>query len=294
MPDLSQALTLAGKVLVVIGGTGGLGLSAARAFVAAGSKVVAVGLHPESAESARSQLGEAGHVLCADARESQTAALAVQAALNHFGGFHGLYHVAGGSGRRWGDGPLHELTDEGWRATVELNLTSVMYSNRAAVRQFLAQGSGGTVLDLGSVLASSPSPAYFDTHSYAAAKAALIGLTKACAARYAVNDNRFNLLTTALVATPMSARAQADPVISRFVGTKQPLDGGRLGQPSDLDAAAVYFMSDGSRFTTGQVLAVDGGWSVTEGRPEDPSSGVGNGEPETAGNRTEARGGLCA
>jgi NAD(P)-dependent dehydrogenase (short-subunit alcohol dehydrogenase family) len=169
-----------------------------------------------------------------------------------------------------------------------------MYSNRAAVRQFLAQGSGGTVLDLGSVLASSPSPAYFATHSYAAAKAALIGLTKACAARYAVNDIRFNLLTTALVATPMSARAQADPVISRFVGTKQPLGGGRLGQPSDLDAAAVYFMSDGSRFTTGQVLAVDGGWSVTEGRPEDPSSGVGNGEPETAGNRTEARGGLCA
>src|SRR5215472_10422161 len=138
MPDLSQALTLAGKVLVVIGGTSGLGLSASRAFVAAGSKVVAVGLHLESTESARSQLGAAGHVLCADARESQTAALAVQAALDHFGAFHGLYHVAGGSGRRWGDGPLHELTDEGWRATVELNLTSVMYSNLAAVRQFLA------------------------------------------------------------------------------------------------------------------------------------------------------------
>ena len=48
--------------------------------------------------------------------------------------------------------------------------------------------------------------------------------------------------------------------------TKQPLDGGRIGQPSDLDAAAVFFMSDASRFTTGQVLAIDGGWSVTEGK----------------------------
>jgi NAD(P)-dependent dehydrogenase (short-subunit alcohol dehydrogenase family) len=64
----------------------------------------------------------------------------------------------------------------------------------------------------------------------------------------------------------MSRRAVMDETVMKFVATKQPLDGGRIGRPEDLDAAVVYFLSDASRFTTGQVLAVDGGWSVTEGQ----------------------------
>jgi NAD(P)-dependent dehydrogenase (short-subunit alcohol dehydrogenase family) len=165
-----------------------------------------------------------------------------------------------------GDGPLHEITDEGWESTFRLNLTSLFYSNRAAVRQFLGQDSGGTILNMGSVLGHSPSPRYFSTHAYAAAKAAIVGLTTASAAHYASAGIRFNVLAPALVETPMSRRAANDPEILSFIRTKQPLDGGRIGQPSDLDAAAVYFMSDASRFTTGQVLAVDGGWSISEGQ----------------------------
>jgi len=68
------------------------------------------------------------------------------------------------------------------------------------------------------------------------------------------------------VATPMSQRAQGDPQIAQFIATKQPLDGGRIAQGTDLDAAALYFLSDESRFVTGQVLAVDGGWSVSDGQ----------------------------
>ena len=64
----------------------------------------------------------------------------------------------------------------------------------------------------------------------------------------------------------MSQRAQADPVILDFIRTKQPLDGGRIGQPEDLDAAVVWLLSEDSRFVTGQVIAVDGGWSVSEGQ----------------------------
>ncbi len=64
----------------------------------------------------------------------------------------------------------------------------------------------------------------------------------------------------------MSQRAQEDPAILGFIRSKQPLEGGRIGHPSDLDAAAVYFLSDDSRFVTGQVLAVDGGWTVSEGQ----------------------------
>jgi NAD(P)-dependent dehydrogenase (short-subunit alcohol dehydrogenase family) len=262
---------LARKSLVVLGGTAGLGLSAAKAFVAAGARVVVVGRKEETVALARQELGASGTALCGDAAQPETAPKAIAQILSDTGRFDGLYHVAGGSGRRWGDGPLHEISDEGWQATLELNLTSLFYSNRAAVRQFLQQKTGGAVLNISSVLGWSPSPRFFATHAYAAAKSAVIGLTKSCAATYAAQGIRFNVLAPALVATPMSQRAQVDEAITRFISSKQPLDGGRIGQPSDLDAAAVFLLSDAAKFTTGQVLAVDGGWCVTEGQiPAEP------------------------
>lgn len=257
---------LAGKRIALIGGTAGLGLSAAKAFLAAGARVVAVGLKPENVASAQRELGDTAFALQGDATQPETAVAAVARAVSAWGGLDGLYHVAGGSGRRWGDGPLHELTDEGWDATLKLNLTSMFYSNRAAIRQFLAQGRGGSVLNMGSVLGYSPSPGFFATHAYASAKAGIIGLTKTCAAHYASHSIRLNVLAPALVETPMAQRAANDAAILSFIKTKQPLDGGRIGQASDLDAAAVYFLSDAAKFTTGQVLAVDGGWSVSEGQ----------------------------
>jgi NAD(P)-dependent dehydrogenase (short-subunit alcohol dehydrogenase family) len=260
------------KSLVIIGGTAGIGLSAARAFIAAGARVVVVGRNDEHLEPARAALSDSARVFGGDATDPGTAPRAIGEALAAFGRFDGLYHVAGGSGRRWGDGPLHELTDDGWRATVELNLTSVFYSNRAAVRQFLAGQHGGSVLNLGSVLAFSPSPRHFATHAYAASKSALIGFTRSCAACYAANNIRFNVLAPGLVDTPMSRRAAADPEIGRFVQSKQPLAGGRIGQPTDLDGAAMFFLSDASAFTTGQVLAVDGGWTLSEGASAPPPS----------------------
>jgi NAD(P)-dependent dehydrogenase (short-subunit alcohol dehydrogenase family) len=165
-----------------------------------------------------------------------------------------------------GDGPLHEITDGGWRYTLDQNLSSQFYSGRAAVRQFLEQKTSGSVLNMSSVLAFSPSPRHFATHTYATAKAAILGLTKAAAAYYAGQGIRFNALAPALVATPMSERAQENEGIMQFIRTKQPLDGGRIGYASDLDSAAIFFMSEESAFVTGQVLAVDGGWCVSEGQ----------------------------
>ncbi|HSH17348.1 MAG TPA: SDR family NAD(P)-dependent oxidoreductase [Verrucomicrobiae bacterium] len=257
---------LAGKSLVIIGGTTGLGLSAALALVREGAQVVVVGRNPESAEAAESALGELGLAFVGDAADPATAESAIDLAVEKFGGFHGLYHVAGGSGRKFGDGPLHEITDEGWQATLDLNLTSLFNSNRAAVRRFLKLGAGGSILNMGSVLGWSPSPAFFSTHAYATTKAAIIGLTKSSAAYYATHNIRFNVLAPALVATPMSQRAQTNDEVMEFIRTKQPLDGGRIGLPEDLDSAAVFFLSDESRFVTGQVLAVDGGWTVSEGQ----------------------------
>ncbi len=254
------------KSLVIVGGTSGLGLSAARAFITEGARVVVVGRDPQKVKSVEREFGAKAAGLAADATDPKAAVHAIELALDRFGGFHGLYHVAGGSGRKHGDGPLHELTDAGWNYTLQLNLTSLFHSNRAALQQFVRQKSGGSILNMGSVLGTSPSPHYFGTHAYAAAKAAVIGLTQSAAAYYANKNIRINLLAPALVATPMSERAQVDADIMDFIATKQPLDGGRIGQPADLDAAAIYFLSDDSRFVTGQVLAVDGGWAVSEGQ----------------------------
>lgn len=255
-----------GRGVVIVGGTTGLGLSAARACVAAGARVVVVGRDPESAEAAGKALGAAGAVVVGDATGAETARSAIEKCLAHAGRFDAMYHVAGGSGRKFGDGPLHEITDAGWAKTLELNLTSLFYSCRAAAAQFLSQGTGGSVLNMGSVLGFSPSPGFFTTHAYAAAKAAIIGLTRSCAAYYAKHDIRFNAICPALVETPMAKRAAGDEAILAFIKTKQPLDGGRIGRPEDLDAAVVFFLSDQSRFVTGQVLSVDGGWDVSEGQ----------------------------
>ncbi len=242
---------LAGKKIVVIGGTTGIGLSAAKAFIAEGAKLVIAGRSIESVEKAADELGKNAAAVSLDAREPATAKKAIE---------------AGGSGRKMGDGPLHELTLEGWNQTLELNLTSLMLSNQAAIKRFLELKKPGTILNMGSVLGSSPSPKHFATHAYASAKAAIIGFSKSIAAYYAKDDIRVNVIAPALVETPMAQRAANDEKILSFIQTKQPLDHGRISRPEDMDGIAVYFMSDRSKITTGQVIAVDGGWSISEGQ----------------------------
>ncbi len=248
---------LADKTIVVIGGTTGLGLSAAHAFVRAGAKVFVVGRNAANVEKAIDLLGGGSDGLCGDATDSGTAAASIAAAVNRFGAFTGLYHVAGGSGRRMGDGPLHEITDEGWAKTMELNMTSVFYSNRAAVKWFREHGVQGSILNCGSVLGYSPAARHFGTHAYASAKSALIGFTRSCAATYASEKIRFNVVAPGLVATPMSQRAQENETILSYARAKQPLAEGGIASPDDVDGIAVYFMSEASRGVTGQVLAVD-------------------------------------
>ena len=258
---------LSGKTIVVMGGSAGLGGSAAAAFVKEGARVVVVGRNAENVDQTVSRLGEeqaAGIV--GDARAPKTAEIAVKKAVQTFGTLDGLYHVAGGSGRQMGDGPLHQISDAGWEETLSLNLTSVFYSNRAAVRWFRERSIAGTILNCGSVLGFSPAARYFGTHAYSAAKAALVGLARSCAATYAESGIRFNVVAPALVSTPMSLRAQADKAILAYAKTKQPLAAKGIASASDVDGIAVYFMSDESQGVTGQVLAVDWGWCVSEGQ----------------------------
>ena len=176
---------LSGRCLVIIGGTQGLGWSAAQACLREGAQLVVVGLEPTPEFPQTETVQDRLEVILADAREPGVAERAIERCAQRYGQFHALYHVAGGSGRAWGDGPLHTIPLEGWQRTLELNLTTAFLSNGAAIRWFLRENQPGCILNCGSVLASSPSPNLFGTAAYATAKSALVGLTQAAAAAYA-------------------------------------------------------------------------------------------------------------
>lgn len=245
------------KRCLIVGGTTGIGRAAAQRFLQEGARLVVAGL------DAAPPAGDFSYQACDATSEEQVDELFAET-IRHLGGLDVLYHVAGSSGRKHGDGPLHECTDEGWQATIDANLKSVFLTNRAAVRQFLKQGSGGTILNMSSVLAIAPSPHYFDTVAYAASKGGIIAMSRQAAARYAPERIRVNVLAPGLIDTPMAARAVNDPAICTFLQAKQPLGPGP-GKPEDCADAAVFLCSDEARFITGIVLPIDGGWSVSEG-----------------------------
>jgi NAD(P)-dependent dehydrogenase (short-subunit alcohol dehydrogenase family) len=238
---------------LLVGGRGGIGAAAATRTAAEGASVVASGLAP------------AERAIACDATDPTAIEDLFRRANESLGGLDVLYHVAGGSGRRRGDGSLHECSDDGWQHTLDLNLRSAFLTNRAAVGHFLANKQPGVILNLASVLAFSPSPHFFDTCAYAAAKGGLIAMSRSAAARYAADGIRVNVLAPGLIDTPMAARAVGDPAIAAFLRTKQPLADGP-GQPDDLAEVAVFLCSDESRLITGCVLPADGGWSVSDGQ----------------------------
>ncbi|WP_165251227.1 SDR family NAD(P)-dependent oxidoreductase [Paludisphaera soli] len=262
---------LDGSRCLIVGGTSGIGLATARRFLAEGARVVACGRSPDARAAAAEALGPGALLLAADAAEPADVDRLFEEALAFLGGrLDVMFHVAGISGRRFGDGPLHECTVEGWDAVLDANARSTFLTDRAAVRAMLAQepdahGLRGTVLNMGSVLARSPAPDLFGTIAYAASKGAVESMTLAAASRYARDRIRFNLIAPALIETPMAARACGDPAILAYLAAKQPMAGGP-GSAEDCAEAALFLCEPASRFTTGVVLNVDGGWCVSEGR----------------------------
>ena len=120
---------------------------------------------------------------------------------------------------------------------------------------------------MGSVTATDPAPEFFATHAYAAAKGATTALMTTMAAAYATQGIRVNAVAPSVTDTPMAARAAGDPTIRAYNRRRQPL-AGEMMDPAEIAHAAVYFLSDESRVVTGQLLKIDGGWSVTSVSPE--------------------------
>ena len=171
-----------------------------------------------------------------------------------------LVNVAGGSGRKWGDGPADACTLEGWQQTLDLNLNSLFYCCKYGLQAMLPRRSGA-IVNISSVLGLVGGDEDFGTHAYAASKGAAISLTRSIAAYYAPHGIRANVILPGLIATPMSKRAQENAHIRSRLAQLQPLTGD-FGHPTDVAHAAVYLASDESAFVTGAVLTVDGGWTV--------------------------------
>ena len=259
---------LNGRGIIVTGATG-IAAASARRFAAEGARVVIISRTAASCEALVGEIVAAGgqaDAFAADLTDVPAAQEAVVSAIAALERVDGLFNVAGGSGRRLGDGPLHELTPEAYEATMRLNATTHVTVSAPVLRAMLQQspdaaGQRGAIVNMGSVLATSPVPELFATHAYATSKGAVAALTTTSAAYYAPHGIRVNMVAPALTISRMSERAQADEATLAFSRRKQPLAGGFI-PAEDVADAAVYLLSPESRAVTGQTITIDGGWSA--------------------------------
>lgn len=255
---MTQRLT--NKVIIVTGAGSGIGRASALRFAAEGARVAVLDINAETlAETVQQIQADGGQArpYIVDVTDADAVAANVAQVRQDFGWIDGVFNVAGGSGRKFGDGPAHECTVDGWLNTLQLNLTSAFLVCKFALETMMQQ-RGGVIINLSSVLGLA-GHAEFATHAYAASKGAIISLSRAMAVYYAPYHIRVNVIAPGLIDTAMSQRAQQNDRIMALIPGLQPISGA-LGQAEDVAAAAAFLASDEARFITGVVLPVDGGW----------------------------------
>ena len=249
------------KEILLITGSSGIAAATARLW-AAESPVFVVGINTDECKSLATSFHEAGYATC-DVRDETAVQNAMASCLERFGRIDALFNVAGISARSSGDGPLHECTPAAWDLVMDVNAKGTFLMCREVLGMWTGTGQAGVILNCGSVLAQRPQREHFSTIGYSASKGAVEAMSISAAAYYAPAGIRINVIAPGLVRTPMSARAQANPRITGYMSRKQPLSKGMLSA-EDVAKTACFLLRRDSGPMTGQVITVDGGWSVSE------------------------------
>lgn len=241
--------------------TGSSGIAAATARLwGAHDPIFIVGLNEDECRTLASQLPQADFAV-ADVRDEDAVKRSVAACVQRFGKIDALFNVAGISARSLGDGALHECATEAWDTVMDVNAKGTFLVCREVLRAWTTHSSKGVILNTGSVLAQHPQAEHFATIGYAASKGAIEAMTLSAAAYYAPAGIRINVIAPGLVLTPMSMRAQNNPVLREYMTRKQPLTAGMLS-PDDIAKSACFLLRRESSPITGQIITVDGGWTV--------------------------------
>jgi 2-dehydro-3-deoxy-D-gluconate 5-dehydrogenase len=244
---------LDGRVALITGANRGIGAGLALALAEAGADMVLLGRSEPGATMSRIEalgrrVGWAGHDL-ATATPAELGA-AVETVRDEYGGLDILVNNAGIIRR----GPASEHPATDWDDVMTVNLDAVFHLSQAAGRLMLAQGSG-KIINIASVLSFQGG---IRVPSYAAAKHAVLGLTRALANEWAGSGVNVNAISPGYITTDNTAPLRADPERERSIVERIPA--GRWGTPEDLAGAVVFLASDAARYVHGAVLPVDGGW----------------------------------
>lgn len=251
---------LTGKVALVTGGNGGIGLGMAEGLAAAGAKVAIWGQNPgknAEAEQVLTALGGEVLVQAVDVTSEQAVVEGVAAVIKRFGRLDFCAANAGIGG----GAPFHEQTTEGWRRVMTVNLDAVFWTFREAARHMIdragAGDAGGSLLVTSSTSAIHGAPA---NEAYAASKTAVLGLIRGLAVEYARYGIRANAVLPGWITTDMTARLQGWDKFEEKVIGRVPMR--RWGERQDFAGIAVYLASDASRFHTGDSMVIDGGYTI--------------------------------